>query len=90
MVSAMLLNTSRLSVARVHAAVASVAVADAEIKTGIKKKKKKIIIKERKEIIIKERKIVIRKGSKRAISKDRSVIVFRPVIISVKLRGVEH
>ena len=41
MVSAMLLNTSRLSVARVHAAVASVVATDAESKTGRKSKARK-------------------------------------------------
>ena len=52
MVSAMLLNTSRLSVARVHAAVASVEVTEAERKT---------------EIISKRRKMIISKGGKKVI-----------------------
>ena len=44
MVSAMLQNTSRLSVARGHAAVASVVVTGAESKTGIISKRRKMII----------------------------------------------
>ena len=52
MVSAMLLNTSRLSVARVRAAVASVEVTEEESKTGrISKRRKMIISKGGKKVI---------------------------------------